>query len=252
VCSADAGAAFVRDGNGALEIAGIVSFAESDDDDGPACAAGGVAVLTSLVPHLAFIRGVASGAGDDVTTSKGPSAPQVTSRVEGALVFDASFYADLNGDLRTAFGRDAVALGNHWATFGVTEGRIATAVFDATYYLAHNADVAGQAGADRAAAAVHFLDHGAREGRRGSVVFDARWYAEHNPDLAVFHGDVGALAQHYTTYGMLEGRQASADFDPRFVAANVAAVRDVYGATNYRAATMYFLQHQNDGIRGVP
>ena len=54
------------------------------------------------------------------------------------------------------------------------------------------------------------------------------------------------------TYGILEGRRASADFDPQFFAASTPAIRDVYGGTNYRAATLYFLQHQNDGIRGVP
>ena len=56
-------------------------------------------------------------------------------------VFDPVFYADNYGDLKTAFGYDAIALFNHFKTFGMKEHRQADANFDPVAYRANNADL---------------------------------------------------------------------------------------------------------------
>ena len=50
-------------------------------------------------------------------------------------IFDARTYADLNQDLKNAFGYNEQALKNHWLNIGIGEGRQASIAFDVKYYL---------------------------------------------------------------------------------------------------------------------
>ena len=51
------------------------------------------------------------------------------------LTFDSSYYYNRYSDLRKAFGNDSEKLKNHFLTYGIREGRTASATFDVKYYL---------------------------------------------------------------------------------------------------------------------
>ncbi|MFZ0487170.1 MAG: hypothetical protein WAL83_09235 [Arenicellales bacterium] len=83
-------------------------------------------------------------------------------------VFEPTYYADHNPDVRDQFGYDTGKLTQHWRTLGIKEGRASSPVFDARYYLKSNPDVAKAVCEENYPAAVrHYLDHGYVKGRKG-------------------------------------------------------------------------------------
>ena len=124
--------------------------------------------------------------------------------VEGrSLTFNALDYIASYSDLRDAYGADVTAGAQHFIQYGASEGRGTT--FNGWTYLASYGDLIQAYGADEAAAARHFIQYGAAEGR--GTTFDAAAYAAANPDLAAAYGnDVEALARHYVRFGYAEGR----------------------------------------------
>ena len=90
-------------------------------------------------------------------TTAAPSQTIQQSQTTQDLLFDAKFYADKYPDLRQAFGYNEAQLYNHWITYGIKEGRIASQVFDVKYYLANNQDLINAFGATNYTAAYnHF------------------------------------------------------------------------------------------------
>lgn len=114
--------------------------------------------------------------------------------------FDASYYADVHGDVAAA-GIPAV---RHYATYGAAEGRSTHLYFDAKYYLDVNPDVA----AARLDPWTHFSNQGWKEGRNPSPFFDVDAYLTSNPDVAA--AGVNPLV-HYLNWGLGEGRHAYID-----------------------------------------
>ena len=55
--------------------------------------------------------------------------------------FDSDFYVNCYPDLKAAFGNDANAAYNHYLTYGIKEGRIASPVFDAKAYIRNYPDL---------------------------------------------------------------------------------------------------------------
>ena len=105
------------------------------------------------------------------------------------VVFDYGYYALQYSDVRKAVGTSYTALLNHYATYGVVEGRFPNAdaalkgtvtkgsqlnielladgrIFDGDYYAAANPDVVEVYGNSRAALLKHYTKYGAKEGRR--------------------------------------------------------------------------------------
>ena len=82
-----------------------------------------------------------------------------------SCAFDAVAYANYYPDLKKAFGSDAVALKNHWLTYGMKEGRtpcgaqMPSCRWDAATYLAANPEVKGMD------PMVHYSQTGITEGR---------------------------------------------------------------------------------------
>lgn len=152
--------------------------------------------------------------GQSMNSGTGNNASSSASEIED-LLFDSTFYAYTYIDLRNAFGFDSGALKNHWKTYGINEGRVASPFFDAGWYLENNPDVAAVYGSNNCAGAYsHFVTYGFNEGRQGSPYFSATYYLNKYSDLkAAFGSDYLAAARHFLTYGLSEGRQASAQFN---------------------------------------
>ena len=125
--------------------------------------------------------------------------------------FDSDFYVNCYPDLKAAFGNDANAAYNHYLTYGIKEGRIASPVFDAKAYIRNYPDLQAAFGDDYVAAYNHFLTNGMNEGRLASDSFNVQVYIANYPDLqAAFGNDVAGAYNHYLNYGMAEGRVCGA------------------------------------------
>lgn len=84
-------------------------------------------------------------------------------------VFDASYYYNTNPDVAAACGMDEEALFNHFVTFGVYEGRSASAEFNPQAYRQCYTDLQEAFGGDMAAYCRHYVSFGRAEGRCGSA-----------------------------------------------------------------------------------
>lgn len=123
--------------------------------------------------------------------------------------FDAKYYAGRYEDLKAAFGEDEAALWEHYLTFGIKEGRSASANFDVQKYRDSYVDLQKTFGSEWPAYLNHYMTYGISEGRDGGGEFDAASYADRHSDLkAAFGYDYDKLYDHYQTYGQKEGRNA--------------------------------------------
>ncbi|KAA5606549.1 hypothetical protein F1188_06730 [Roseospira marina] len=119
--------------------------------------------------------------------------------------FDAAFYLAQNADVAAAVEAGVFAdAAEHFAAFGLAEGRAGNPVFDGAWYLSTYTDVA-----DAVAAGVfaspdqHYALFGGQEGRDPGAWFDASAYMDANTDVAT--SDFSAL-EHFILHGAGEGR----------------------------------------------
>ena len=129
------------------------------------------------------------------------------------VLFNAEYYANMNPDLKSAFGYDSGKLYNHYLTCGIKEGRSASPIFDPVYYLNNNLDLKNAYGNDYTRAYNHWITYGCAEGRDSSRYYNGFYYRNNNADLnnAYFSsGTLGdsyyKLALHYLKYGIGERR----------------------------------------------
>ena len=166
---------------------------------------------------------------------------------EGRVIsFDALKYIASYSDLRTALGTDEAAGARHFILFGSSEGR--TSTFDGLKYIASYGDLISAFGTDQMAAARHFITFGAKEGR--AATFDALGYVASYADLiAAFGIDESAAARHYITSGVKEGRTAT--FDAMRYLASYNDLLFTFG-TDQAAAKMHFIRsgHQEGRVSG--
>ena len=169
----------------------------------------------------------------------------VNASVEKVLnfTFDSEAYANGYNDLRVAYGTDANKLKEHFANYGVREGRVASPVFDVKYYVAQYSDLQQAYGTDYEKAYNHFINYGMKEGRRTSPMFDVRYYVAQYADLQQAYGTEYEKAfEHFANYGMAEGRKTSANFDVRFYVGYYADLQQAYG-TNYEKVFNHYLNY---------
>ncbi len=81
------------------------------------------------------------------------------------MVFDAEYYAARYPDLRAAYGTDKTKLFEHFLSYGIKEGRIASPIFSIQYYVENNSDLKSAFGTDYVAAMKHFVSNGINEAR---------------------------------------------------------------------------------------
>lgn len=84
-------------------------------------------------------------------------------------MFDASYYSAAYPDVAAAYGNNADALLNHFISFGVKEGRNASAEFNPQAYRQRYEDLQAAFGSDMAAYCRHYVAYGKAEGRNGSA-----------------------------------------------------------------------------------
>ena len=92
-----------------------------------------------------------------------------------SAVFDATYYYNTYPDVAAAYGRNDAALFNHFVTFGINEGRSASAEYNPQAYIARYADLQAAFGGDVAAYCRHYVAYGRSEGRNASA--DGQAYA---------------------------------------------------------------------------
>jgi hypothetical protein len=166
-------------------------------------------------------------------------------------VFDPAFYLSIYPDLQAAFGSDAEAARQHWLTYGIDEGRVASPTFDIGEYQATHPELAA---VDNLAVVDHFLESGLATAGASSPFFDAAYYVGRYPDLAAaFGSDHHAAAQHFIQYGISEGRSGAPTFDPAWYLAANPDVAAAYGATNYLGAMVHWQVYgRSEGRPGAP
>ena len=181
---------------------------------------------------------------------------------EYAPVFDASYYAMNNEDLKIAFGNDENALFQHFLDYGMSEGRQASAEFNVMSYRNAYADLQQAFGNDLKSYYLHYMNFGKKEGRKAagvttlqnpvtvyngvnySSVYNYNYYISKNPDVAMAFpdDDISTLA-HFVNYGMAEGRQGAQNFD-------VASYRNAYADLQQAFGNdlkSYYLHYMNFG-----
>lgn len=127
-------------------------------------------------------------------------------------VFDATYYANTNPDVKAAYGYDTSALFEHYKVHGIKEGRIGSLLFHWEKYRNLNPDLKNAFGNDAVSYVYHYLNYGIKEGRDAGGDFDAISYANRYPDLkAAFGYNPEALYKHYLEFGMKEGRNPKSE-----------------------------------------
>ena len=175
-----------------------------------------------------------------------------------SAVFNASYYAEHNQDIKAAFGTDENALLNHFINYGMKEGRRASAEFDVLAYKARYGDLRALYGNDLPAYYMHYINYGKKEGRIGinpdeqvtvyngidySAVYNYQYYIAANSDVAAtFGADSSKVLAHFVNYGMAEGRRASADFDVTSYRNAYRDLRAAYG-NNLPAYYMHYINY---------
>lgn len=136
--------------------------------------------------------------------------PATASWLGDPALFDATYYADQNSDVRELAGYNNKKLLHHWGTYGLGEGRRSSPVFDVRYYLQANPDVAKTIGAQNyPEAAQHWYNSGRKEGRPSHPDFHVRDYLRLNKDVARQIGEHNYIKaiEHYMATGYKEGRR---------------------------------------------
>lgn len=139
--------------------------------------------------------------------------------------FDEEYYLRKNSDVREFLSRadSPITTGyEHFALFGMREGRNPSVFFDTSYYIAKNKDVSDVVSKGTTTAYEHFVNYGNRELRSPTAFFDANWYLTNNNDVAVrvYRGELTAYG-HAFAKGFDEVRQSTPFFSPTaYVSAN--------------------------------
>jgi len=124
-------------------------------------------------------------------------------------VFNPKHYSENYTDLQAAYQEDAIALYQHYITYGLKEGRDMNGFLNLSVYKETYPDLQAVFGDDWNAYLTHYLTYGVKEGRITGTDFNAAAYAERYPDLMKSYGyDAVALYEHYITFGKVEGRNA--------------------------------------------
>lgn len=107
-------------------------------------------------------------------------------------VFDADYYYNQYSDVAQVIGKDTNKLLNHYVTYGIKEGRNASAGFNATNYRNNYADLKKAFGTDMMAFCRHYVEYGKNEGRNAIDVLVA-------PDEAEVIAQTGSVISTYST-----------------------------------------------------
>lgn len=85
--------------------------------------------------------------------------------IDYSLVFDPTYYAKVNTDVKNAFGNNSKKLFEHFCNNGMKEGRVAIETFNVLTYKAKNPDLQNAFGDNLPAYYQHYIKYGYKEGR---------------------------------------------------------------------------------------
>ncbi len=212
-------------------------------------------------------------AASSTTTTKANYATTLNG-INYSAVYDYNYYINKYGDLKKAFGTNDKATLQHFVTYGMNEGRQASASFNVTTYKNRYGDLRNAFGNNLKAYYLHYINYGKREGRNAtgtavapaaststtsstsyattlnginySAVYDFNYYINKYGDLKrAFGTDDKATLQHFVTYGMNEGRQASPAFNVTSYKNRYGDLRNAFG----NDTKAYYLHYINYGKR---
>lgn len=206
------------------------------------------------------------GVSDYSQTTESETGSLVRNGIDYSPVFDPTYYAQVNGDIRAAFGLNTELLLNHFINYGMNEGRVASPYFSCNSYRLQYADLRAAFGNDKRSYYMHYLNYGRQEGRQGtgcttlcgavtildginySDVYDYNSYRTYNRDVAnAFGEDDVATLRHFVNYGMSEGRRGSASFDWKSYKLQYADLRGAFG-NDIKSYYMHYVRYgKNEG-----
>lgn len=136
--------------------------------------------------------------------------------------FDADYYYNTYPDVAAAIGNNTEALFQHYVTFGIKEGRSASAEFNVQAYRQRYADLQAAYGDDLAGYCRHYAVFGKAEGRNASadgqtMVAPAESSAQENPSENI------AEEQPADTFGNVIGT-CTTTYDAKIPRANNVAL----------------------------
>lgn len=145
-------------------------------------------------------------------------------------LFDATYYALVNPDLKTAGITSADKLYSHFKNNGLREGRQFSPFVDIQVYQDENPDLAESGLYSNEQLYQHLEKYGIQEGRKFSRLLDLNLYLQENPDVnQAFGGDRELAFEHLRNQGIREGRTFSQLMDINYY---LAQNPDVAAATN--------------------
>ena len=183
--------------------------------------------------------------------------------VDYSAVYNYAYYCSNNADLRNAFGPyDDDALLRHFVSFGMNEGRRASAAFDPSSYRLEYRDLRVAFGDDWRDYYLHYIECGRGEGRDGagcatmqnavttyggvdySAVYNYAYYYSNHADLQSAFGpyDDDALLRHFVSFGMNEGRRACSTFIVQVYRSNYPDLLAAFG-NNLRAYYLHYITY---------
>lgn len=107
-------------------------------------------------------------------------------------VFDAEYYYNTYPDVAAAFGNNYELLLRHYSTYGIYEGRNASASFNATNYKNNYSDLKAAFGGNLFSYCRHYIEYGIAEGRNAIDVLAAPETVEAGSVIAVYSTEFDA------------------------------------------------------------
>ena len=86
--------------------------------------------------------------------------------IDYAMVFNPTYYAQVNTDVKKAFGNNEKKLFEHFCKNGMKEGRVAIETFNVLVYKSNNADLQKAFGNNLPDYYKHYIQYGHKEGRK--------------------------------------------------------------------------------------
>lgn len=117
----------------------------------------------------AIVKGI-TGVTTNIPTTSTSSPNHITKYtyqgIDYSIVFDPTYYANKYADLKNVYGTNATNLFNHFCTFGMKEGRQASANFSVFKYKEYYADLRNAFGNNLPLYYQHYVTNGYKENRK--------------------------------------------------------------------------------------
>lgn len=101
------------------------------------------------------------------STTHSSSKKYIYNGLDYSPVFDPTYYANNNSDVKKVFGTNANKLFEHFKTYGMKEGRQATSTFNVIVYKNKYADLQKAFGDNLPEYYKHYIQYGKKENRQG-------------------------------------------------------------------------------------